>query len=157
MAISVFDLFKVGIGPSSSHTGGPMVAAHRFARSLHREGLLEKTRRVQVILYGSLGLTGKGHGSDKAVLLGLCGEKPELVDVDTVDERLAAMRASGTNVMSSRSDVRSQLPSADSGSTSSIATRTPFGLYECTASARTMNPRPLRHSPSSPWIDGSPS
>jgi L-serine dehydratase, iron-sulfur-dependent, single chain form len=96
MAISVFDLFKVGIGPSSSHTGGPMVAAHRFARSLHREGLLEKTRRVQVILYGSLGLTGKGHGSDKAVLLGLCGEKPELVDVDTVDERLAAMRASGT-------------------------------------------------------------
>ncbi|GLX01298.1 L-serine ammonia-lyase [Microtetraspora sp. NBRC 16547] len=96
MAISVFDLFKVGIGPSSSHTGGPMAAAHKFARGLHQDGLLEKTSRVEVILYGSLGLTGKGHGSDKAVLLGLSGEKPELVDVDTVDERLAAMRETGT-------------------------------------------------------------
>ncbi|MFF0310227.1 L-serine ammonia-lyase [Streptosporangium sp. NPDC004379] len=96
MAISVFDLFKIGIGPSSSHTGGPMAAAHRFARGLAQDGLLEKTARVEAILYGSLGLTGKGHGSDKAVLLGLSGEKPELVDVDTVDERLAAMRESGT-------------------------------------------------------------
>ncbi len=96
MAISVFDLFKIGIGPSSSHTGGPMAAAHKFARGLDREGLLDKTARVEVILYGSLGLTGKGHGSDKAVLLGLSGEKPELVDVDTVDDRLAAMRESGT-------------------------------------------------------------
>ncbi|MET9068772.1 L-serine ammonia-lyase [Streptosporangium sandarakinum] len=96
MAISVFDLFKIGIGPSSSHTGGPMAAAHRFARGLAQDGLLDKTARVEAILYGSLGLTGKGHGSDKAVLLGLSGEKPELVDVDTVDERLAAMRESGT-------------------------------------------------------------
>ncbi|MEU7001382.1 L-serine ammonia-lyase [Nonomuraea sp. NPDC046570] len=96
MAISVFDLFKIGIGPSSSHTGGPMAAAHKFARGLHDDGLLEKTARVEAILYGSLGLTGKGHGSDKAVLLGLSGEKPELVDVDTVDDRLAAMRAAGT-------------------------------------------------------------
>ncbi|MGV9771203.1 L-serine ammonia-lyase [Streptosporangium sp. NPDC003464] len=96
MAISVFDLFKIGIGPSSSHTGGPMAAAHKFARGLEQDGLLEKTARVEVILYGSLGLTGKGHGSDKAVLLGLSGEKPELVDVDTVDDRLAAMRGSGT-------------------------------------------------------------
>ncbi|GHH67884.1 L-serine dehydratase [Streptosporangium violaceochromogenes] len=96
MAISVFDLFKIGIGPSSSHTGGPMAAAHRFARGLDEDGLLEKTSRVEVILYGSLGLTGKGHGSDKAVLFGLSGEKPELIDVDTVEERLAAMRASGT-------------------------------------------------------------
>jgi L-serine dehydratase len=96
MAISVFDLFKIGIGPSSSHTGGPMAAAHRFARGLDGDGLLDKTARVEVILYGSLGLTGKGHGSDKAVLLGLSGEKPELVDVDTVDDRVAEMRASGT-------------------------------------------------------------
>jgi L-serine dehydratase len=96
MAISVFDLFKIGIGPSSSHTGGPMAAAHKFARGLHTDGLLDRTTRVEVILYGSLGLTGKGHGSDKAVLLGLSGEKPELVDVDTIDERLAAMRESGT-------------------------------------------------------------
>ncbi|GAA1260955.1 L-serine ammonia-lyase [Sphaerisporangium rubeum] len=95
MAISVFDLFKIGIGPSSSHTGGPMAAAHKFARGLHQDGLLEKTTRIQVILYGSLGLTGKGHGSDKAVLLGLSGEKPETVDVDTVPEKLAAMRETG--------------------------------------------------------------
>ncbi|MER6809009.1 L-serine ammonia-lyase [Spirillospora sp. NPDC000708] len=92
MAISVFDLFKIGIGPSSSHTGGPMAAAHRFARGLRRDGLLERTASVQAVLYGSLGLTGKGHGSDKAVILGLEGDKPETVDVDTVDERLAAIR-----------------------------------------------------------------
>ncbi|WP_327086923.1 L-serine ammonia-lyase [Nonomuraea sp. NBC_01738] len=96
MAISVFDLFKIGIGPSSSHTGGPMAAAHKFARGLHDDGHLERVTRVEAILYGSLGLTGKGHGSDKAVLLGLSGEKPELVDVDTVDARLAAMRSAGT-------------------------------------------------------------
>ncbi|RKS76833.1 L-serine ammonia-lyase [Actinomadura pelletieri DSM 43383] len=95
MAISVFDLFKIGIGPSSSHTGGPMAAAHRFARGLHRDGLLEKTATVQAILYGSLGLTGKGHGSDKAVILGLEGDKPERVDVDRVDERLESIRARG--------------------------------------------------------------
>jgi iron-sulfur-dependent L-serine dehydratase single chain form len=96
MAISVFDLFKIGIGPSSSHTGGPMAAAHRFARGLADDGLLEKTSSVQVILYGSLGLTGKGHGSDKAVIFGLEGDKPELIDVDGVDRRLAAVRESGT-------------------------------------------------------------
>jgi iron-sulfur-dependent L-serine dehydratase single chain form len=95
MAISVFDLFKIGIGPSSSHTGGPMAAAHRFARGLFDDGLLEKTASVRVVLYGSLGLTGKGHGSDKAVMLGLEGDKPELVDVSGVDARLAAARSSG--------------------------------------------------------------
>ena len=96
MAISVFDLFKVGIGPSSSHTGGPMAAAHRFVRGLHNDGLLDQAASVQAILYGSLGLTGKGHGSDKAVILGLEGDKPELVDVDSVETRLAAVRESGT-------------------------------------------------------------
>lgn len=95
MAISVFDLFKIGVGPSSSHTGGPMAAAHRFARGLDRDGLLEKTASVQAILYGSLGLTGKGHGSDKAVILGLEGDKPETVDVDGVDDRIAHVRANG--------------------------------------------------------------
>jgi L-serine dehydratase len=95
MAISVFDLFKIGIGPSSSHTGGPMAAAHTFARGLADDGLLEKTASVHVILYGSLGLTGKGHGSDKAVILGLEGDKPELVDVGRVDARLAVVRESG--------------------------------------------------------------
>ncbi|GAA0578985.1 L-serine ammonia-lyase [Actinomadura livida] len=95
MAISVFDLFKIGIGPSSSHTGGPMAAAHRFAEGLRRDGLLAGTASVRVTLYGSLGLTGKGHGSDKAVILGLEGDRPELVDVDQVDDRLGKIRESG--------------------------------------------------------------
>ena len=96
MAISVFDLFKIGIGPSSSHTGGPMTAAHRFATGLRRDGLLAETVSVRAVLYGSLGLTGKGHGSDKAVILGLEGDTPETVDVDTADERAAAVRSRGT-------------------------------------------------------------
>lgn len=93
MAVSVFDLFKVGIGPSSSHTVGPMLAARRFALRLQREGLLARTARIKAELYGSLGLTGKGHGSDKAVLLGLEGETPEGVDVDAIEARLATIRA----------------------------------------------------------------
>ncbi len=80
MTISVFDLFSIGIGPSSSHTVGPMRAASRFAGSLERDGLLEMTCRVTVELFGSLGATGHGHGSVKAVLLGLEGEQPERVD-----------------------------------------------------------------------------
>ncbi len=95
MAISVFDLFKIGIGPSSSHTGGPMAAAHRFVRGLRAEGVLPSVASVRVVLYGSLGLTGKGHGSDKAVILGLEGDKPELVDVDSVDKRIEAVRETG--------------------------------------------------------------
>jgi L-serine dehydratase len=88
--ISVFDIFKIGIGPSSSHTVGPMRAAHRFARSLSSDGLLDKTASVRAVLYGSLGLTGKGHGSDKAVILGLEGEEPATVDVDAIPRRVAA-------------------------------------------------------------------
>ncbi len=96
MAISVFDLFKVGIGPSSSHTVGPMKAARMFAEGLRDEGLLPSVRTVRVCLYGSLGLTGKGHGSDKAVLLGLEGEQPATVDVDAIPARLEAIGARGT-------------------------------------------------------------
>src|SRR5215469_17219663 len=96
MAISVFDLFKVGIGPSSSHTVGPMKAAGMFARGLADDGLMPRVATVRVALYGSLGLTGPGHGSDKAVLLGLEGEQPATVDVDTVPGRLEAIRTSGT-------------------------------------------------------------
>ena len=73
MSLSVFDLFKIGIGPSSSHTVGPMRAALRFAEGLRDDQLLDATERVRVELYGSLGATGKGHGSDKAVILGLEG------------------------------------------------------------------------------------
>ncbi len=91
MAISVFDLFKVGIGPSSSHTVGPMKAARMFATGLRDDGLLPRVAAVHVCLYGSLGLTGRGHGSDKAVLLGLEGEEPATVDVDAIPGRLAAI------------------------------------------------------------------
>ena len=95
MAVSVFDLFKIGIGPSSSHTVGPMRAARIFSLRLQHEGLLERTARVKSELYGSLGATGKGHGSDKAVLLGLAGHEPDTVDVEAVPALLEAMRGSG--------------------------------------------------------------
>jgi L-serine dehydratase len=95
MAVSVFDLFKIGIGPSSSHTVGPMRAARMFAERLQRGGVLNRTARVTVALYGSLGATGKGHGSDKAVLLGLAGHEPESVDVDAIPAVLAAIREAG--------------------------------------------------------------
>jgi len=95
MAVSVFDLFKIGIGPSSSHTVGPMRAARLFALRLEHEGLLPRTTRVLAQLYGSLGATGKGHGSDKAVLLGLAGHEPDTVDVDAVPAVLEAIRSSG--------------------------------------------------------------
>ncbi len=92
MAVSVFDLFKVGIGPSSSHTVGPMRAARMFVARLKQDGLLQRTVRVQTQLYGSLGATGKGHGSDKAVMLGLAGQEPDTVDVDAVPQMLETMR-----------------------------------------------------------------
>lgn len=95
MSLSVFDLFKIGIGPSSSHTVGPMRAAVRFAEGLRRDGLLASVAQVKVELYGSLGATGKGHGSDKAVLMGLEGEQPDTVDTTTIEPRLAAIRANG--------------------------------------------------------------
>jgi L-serine dehydratase len=96
MAISVFDLFKVGIGPSSSHTVGPMRAAALFARSLADSGMLERTSRVRAELFGSLGATGKGHGSDKAVLLGLEGEAPDTIDPASIPARVADIRAAST-------------------------------------------------------------
>ncbi|MFN2518247.1 MAG: L-serine ammonia-lyase [Jatrophihabitantaceae bacterium] len=95
MPISVFDLFSVGIGPSSSHTVGPMRAARTFANGLEHDDLLGKVARVRVELFGSLGATGHGHGSDRAVILGLEGERPETVDTETVRERTAAVRAAG--------------------------------------------------------------
>lgn len=88
MTISVFDLFKIGIGPSSSHTVGPMRAARLFVQRLDENGLLARTARLQTELYGSLGATGIGHGSDKAVLLGLEGEEPDAVDPDVIPARL---------------------------------------------------------------------
>lgn len=95
MSLSVFDLFKIGIGPSSSHTVGPMRAAARFAEGLRRDGLLAQTESIKAELYGSLGATGKGHGSDKAVLLGLEGEHPDTIDTESIPARLQAIRDSG--------------------------------------------------------------
>jgi len=102
MAVSVFDLFKIGIGPSSSHTVGPMRAARLFGLRLNSEGLLDRTARVQVVLYGSLGATGKGHGSDKAVLLGLAGHEPDTVDVEAIPALLDAIRAGALNLVGQR-------------------------------------------------------
>ena len=92
MTISVLDLFTIGIGPSSSHTVGPMRAARRFLDRLTEAGLLDSAARIEAHLYGSLALTGKGHGTDKAVLLGLEGNTPEGIDVDAVLERIERIR-----------------------------------------------------------------
>src|SRR5690349_18312309 len=93
MAVSVFDLFKIGIGPSSSHTVGPMRAAARFCtRWLEEKGVLERTLRVRAELYGSLAHTGRGHGTDKAVILGLEGEWPDRIDPDIIPATLERIR-----------------------------------------------------------------
>jgi L-serine dehydratase len=88
MAVSAFDLFKIGIGPSSSHTVGPMRAAYLFVHALKSDRHMPTVARVRAELYGSLGATGKGHGTDKGVLLGLMGEAPDTIDPDTVESRI---------------------------------------------------------------------
>ncbi|MFE9441230.1 L-serine ammonia-lyase [Streptomyces sp. NPDC006602] len=95
MAISVFDLFSIGIGPSSSHTVGPMRAARMFARRLRSEALLDSVVSIRTELYGSLGATGHGHGTPKAVLLGLEGDSPRTVDVEKADQRVADVKEAG--------------------------------------------------------------
>ncbi|WP_179401346.1 L-serine ammonia-lyase [Burkholderia guangdongensis] len=106
MNVSVFDLFKIGIGPSSSHTVGPMIAACRFASHVEDANLLGFVRSVRVELYGSLGATGKGHGTDKAVLLGLEGHLPDQIDPDIIEPRLAAIRAEKSLSLLGRQTVR---------------------------------------------------
>ncbi|MEJ7138765.1 L-serine ammonia-lyase [Amphibiibacter pelophylacis] len=96
MFISVFDLFKIGIGPSSSHTVGPMIAAQRFASRLHETGRLAGVRAVKVELFGSLSATGRGHGTDTAVLLGLQGHLPDQIDPETIPTELATLRQEQT-------------------------------------------------------------
>ncbi|TMS57885.1 L-serine ammonia-lyase [Imbroritus primus] len=96
MAVSVFDLFKIGIGPSSSHTVGPMRAALMFVQGLERDGLLPQVHAVRAELYGSLGATGKGHGTDKGVIFGLMGDAPDTIDPETIEPRLAELRQSQT-------------------------------------------------------------
>jgi L-serine dehydratase len=96
MAVSVFDIFKIGIGPSSSHTVGPMRAALMFANHLQDENKLADVHTIRIALYGSLGATGKGHGTDKGVILGLMGHAPDSVDPDLANGYLEDMRQSGT-------------------------------------------------------------
>jgi L-serine dehydratase len=95
LVCSVFDLFKIGVGPSSSHTMGPMTAACRFVEGLREDGLVERTARIGVDLYGSLALTGKGHATDRAILLGLSGERPDRIDPDAAEAKVAQIRESG--------------------------------------------------------------
>ena len=95
MNTSLFELFKIGIGPSSSHTVGPMRAALRFVRELNAAGQLEATASLRADLYGSLALTGIGHATDRAVLLGLLGEAPDTVDPALVEQHLAGIRTTG--------------------------------------------------------------
>ncbi|SHM73082.1 L-serine ammonia-lyase [Actinacidiphila paucisporea] len=105
MAISVFDLFSVGIGPSSSHTVGPMRAARMFAQRLKTEDLLTRTAALKAELFGSLGATGHGHGTPKAVLLGLAGHSPRTVDIEAVDAEVAEVHATKRLVLLGAHDV----------------------------------------------------
>ncbi len=95
MAVSVFELFKIGIGPSSSHTVGPMLAGHTFVKRLEKLSLSDRVKRLQVKLYGSLAYTGRGHGTDKAIMLGLSGELPDQVDPDSIDDIVQEIQNSG--------------------------------------------------------------
>ncbi|MFT3678966.1 MAG: L-serine ammonia-lyase [Ferruginibacter sp.] len=92
-AISIFDMFKIGVGPSSSHTLGPWKAALRFLDSLEQKGILNEVQQLEILLYGSLAKTGVGHGTDVAVQLGLCGENPETFDVNFIHSRIKDIRS----------------------------------------------------------------
>ncbi len=105
MSLSIFDLFKIGIGPSSSHTVGPMVAAGRYLSALDSRGQTSRVARLGVHLYGSLALTGIGHATDKAVMLGLVGEAPDSVDPDVVDDLIHAIRSTGRLHLSGEFDI----------------------------------------------------
>ncbi|NMY05229.1 L-serine ammonia-lyase [Pseudomonas sp. WS 5059] len=105
MAISVFDLFKVGIGPSSSHTVGPMRAAATFAQALTDQQLLEQTQRVEVRLYGSLSATGVGHATDRACVMGLMGEWPDRVDPTSIGPRIQQLRESGRLLLAGTQEI----------------------------------------------------
>jgi L-serine dehydratase len=105
LVTSVFDLFKIGVGPSSSHTMGPMTAACRFVETLSKKNLIEATEQVEVDLYGSLALTGKGHATDRAILLGLSGERPDGVDPDAADALVARIRETGRLTLGGRRDI----------------------------------------------------
>jgi L-serine dehydratase len=106
MPHSVFDLFKIGVGPSSSHTMGPMSAACAFTEALRDRGLIARAERVMAELYGSLALTGKGHASDRAVLLGLSGKRPDGICPDEADRIVGEVRASHRLMLGGERDIR---------------------------------------------------
>lgn len=106
MAVSVFDLFSIGIGPSSSHTVGPMRAAGRFSRHLVDDGLLPKVARLRIELYGSLGATGAGHGTPGAVVLGLEGAEPETVDPAVARARVEEINSGGKLLLAGKHAIR---------------------------------------------------
>ena len=105
MVTSVFDLFKIGVGPSSSHTMGPMTAACRFVETLQQKSLLQTADRVEVDLYGSLALTGKGHATDRAILLGLSGQRPDKIDPDEAEQIVARIRETGRLSLGAAHDI----------------------------------------------------
>ncbi|HSC05838.1 MAG TPA: L-serine ammonia-lyase [Steroidobacteraceae bacterium] len=110
MALGVFDIFKIGIGPSSSHTVGPMNAARQFALDLEARQLLAATHKVAVQLYGSLALTGQGHCTDRAVLLGLEGHRPDEIEPDTIESTVARIRANGRLKLLGRHEIEFDEP-----------------------------------------------
>jgi len=105
MAVSIFDLFKIGIGPSSSHTVGPMRAAGIFLERLGEAGVLETTKRMRVELFGSLGHTGRGHGTDRAVVLGLEGQTPDSIDPDHIGPRMDAIAESSRMMLAGEHEI----------------------------------------------------
>lgn len=105
MTISIFELFKIGIGPSSSHTVGPMVAARLFVMDLSEQGTIDSVDRVEVSLYGSLGATGKGHGSDKAILLGLLGLEPDKVEIESIPSILSDIKMQKSLLLNNQKSV----------------------------------------------------
>src|SRR6478752_1816797 len=104
-AISVFDMLKIGVGPSSSHTLGPWRAALRFIQTLLQKDLLHRTKSITVLLYGSLAKTGKGHGTDIAVLMGLCGEDPVTVDVNTIPSKFEHIQSGRKLVLNNEKEI----------------------------------------------------
>ena len=104
-AISFFDMFKIGVGPSSSHTLGPWRAALRFIKTLQQKNLLQQTESVTVLLYGSLAKTGKGHGTDMAVLLGLCGEDPVIIDVNSISSKVQHIQSSKKLLLNNEKEI----------------------------------------------------